>query len=63
MPLFIFISLYKQKMLKGESCLQTNENEILDQEWIDLLAEALDMNINIQEIVNFLKHANQGSQN
>ncbi|MGG2093111.1 anti-repressor SinI family protein [Bacillus sp. S13(2024)] len=41
--------------------MQTNENEILDQEWIDLLVEALDMNINIQEIVNFLKHANQRS--
>ncbi|PEZ01622.1 SinI anti-repressor domain-containing protein [Bacillus sp. AFS018417] len=43
--------------------MQTNKKEILDQEWIDLLLEALDMNINTQEITNFLKLANQKSQN
>ncbi|MCP1122954.1 MULTISPECIES: anti-repressor SinI family protein [Bacillus] len=43
--------------------MQTNKKEILDQEWIDLLLEALDMNINTQEIKNFLKLANQESHN
>ncbi|CAG9614928.1 hypothetical protein BACCIP111899_04162 [Bacillus rhizoplanae] len=43
--------------------MQTKKKEILDQEWIDLLLEALDMNIDTQEITNFLKLANQESQN
>ncbi|PGZ95994.1 SinI anti-repressor domain-containing protein [Bacillus pseudomycoides] len=43
--------------------MQTDKKEMLDPEWVDLLLEALDMNMNTQEIANFLKHANQTSQN
>ncbi|MGG2066599.1 anti-repressor SinI family protein [Bacillus sp. S14(2024)] len=43
--------------------MQIDNKEVLDQEWIDLLLEALDMNISTQEITNFLKRANQPSQN
>ncbi|MEH6890158.1 anti-repressor SinI family protein [Bacillus sp. JJ864] len=43
--------------------MQTDNKEILDSEWIDLLLEALDMNMTSTEVSNFLKHGNQPSQN
>ncbi|MGF9965090.1 anti-repressor SinI family protein [Bacillus rhizoplanae] len=39
--------------------MQTNKTEELDPEWIDLLLEALDINISSEEISNFLRHTNQ----
>ncbi|ENQ3079507.1 anti-repressor SinI family protein [Bacillus multifaciens] len=41
--------------------MQTDNKEILDSEWIDLLLEALDMNMTSAEVSNFLKHGNQRS--
>ena len=47
--------------MKEASWVRTDNTETLDSEWIDLLLEALDRNISIQEIENFLKQANQSS--
>ncbi|WP_020061782.1 anti-repressor SinI family protein [Bacillus sp. 123MFChir2] len=43
--------------------MQTDNKEILDSEWIDLLLEALDMNMTSSEVSNFLQHGSQPSQN
>ncbi|MDC2864018.1 MULTISPECIES: DNA-binding anti-repressor SinI [unclassified Bacillus (in: firmicutes)] len=43
--------------------MQTDNKEVLDLEWIDLLLEALDMDMTSAEVSNFLKHGNEPSQN
>ncbi|MCM3734810.1 anti-repressor SinI family protein [Bacillus cytotoxicus] len=42
--------------------MQTDSKEILDSDWIDLLLEALDMNITSAEVSEFLKQGSQLSQ-
>ncbi|WP_242224673.1 anti-repressor SinI family protein [Bacillus cereus group sp. BfR-BA-01380] len=41
--------------------MQTDNKEVLDSEWIDLLLEALDMDISSAEVSNFLQHGNQSA--
>jgi len=39
--------------------VQMEKKELLDSEWVDLLLEALDMNITSTEVSEFLKHESQ----